>query len=44
MKHITTLITLALVLGSLVPLSAQKNMTAKERRAQTRQERKIAQQ
>lgn len=44
MKHITTLITLALMLGSLVPLSAQKNMTAKERRAQTRQERKIAQQ
>ena len=44
MKHITTLIALALVLGSLAPLTAQNKMTAKEKRTQTRQERKIAQQ
>ena len=44
MKHITTLITLALTLGTLVPLAAQTKMTAKEKRTQTRQERKIAQQ
>ena len=44
MKHITTLIALALVLGSLAPLAAQTKMTAKEKRTQTRQERKIAQQ
>ena len=30
MKHITTLIALALVLGSLAPLTAQNKMTAKE--------------
>jgi len=44
MKHITTLIALALTLGTLVPLAAQTKMTAKEKRTQTRQERKIAQQ
>lgn len=44
MKHITTLIALALTLGTLVPLAAQTQMTAKEKRTQTRQERKIAQQ
>lgn len=44
MKHFTTFMTLALVLGLLTPLAAQDNMTAKERRAQTRQERKAAQQ
>lgn len=43
MKHFTTFMTLALVLGLLTPLAAQ-DMTAKERRAQTRQERKAAQQ
>ena len=32
MKHITTLIALALVLGSLAPLAAQTKMTAKEKR------------
>ena len=31
MKHITTLIALALVLGSLAPLAAQNKMTAKEK-------------
>ena len=40
MKHITTLIALALTLGTLVPLAAQTKMTAKEKRTQTRQERK----
>ena len=44
MKHITTLIALALTLGTLVPLAAQTKMTAKEKRTQPRQERKIAQQ
>ena len=44
MKHITTLIALALTLGTLVSLAAQTKMTAKEKRTQTRQERKIAQQ
>ena len=44
MKHITTLIALALELGSQAPLAAQTKMTAKEKRTQTRQERKIAQQ
>ena len=32
MKHITTLIALALTLGTLVPLAAQPQMTAKEKR------------
>ena len=32
MKHITTLIALALTLGTLVPLAAQTKMTAKEKR------------
>ena len=31
MKHITTLIALALTLGTLVPLAAQTKMTAKEK-------------
>lgn len=44
MKQITTLITLAFLIGVLVPLNAQQNRTTKEKRAQTRQERKIAQQ
>ena len=35
MKHITTLIALALTLGTLVPLAAQTKMTAKEKRTQT---------
>ena len=34
MKHITTLIALALTLGTLVPLAAQTKMTAKEKRTQ----------
>ena len=38
MKHITTLIALALVLGSLAPLTAQNKMTAKEKRTQTGQQ------
>ena len=44
MRHITTLfMMLALVLGTFASLTAQ-NMTAKEQRKLTRQERKIAQQ
>ena len=44
MKHITILIALTLILGALTPLAAQTKMTAKEKRTQTRQERKITQQ
>lgn len=45
MRHITTLfMTLALVLSTFASLTAQNNMTAKEQRKLTRQERKIAQQ